>query len=372
MFRNILFVVIAVFLVSCAHTPEIGPRSTDHMGKAVEYPALPQIKFEKNFVLAGEPSVTFNVEDRTATLAFETVAPTPSVGVYYGVYFPNEKIQTPHYRRGEGINTEHPSTRHSTKLKIYELEHPQIDVAGLKKNGGGVVCYRLALFDPTKNRTIFYHRRFAYLNDQIVPTVVEGPFVDMVTRESAAISWETDTPTACKLTVNGTIYESAVDPDRPLHHEMKVDGLNPSTICSYTVDIPGGIGSKKFNFKTQGRPGERFKFAFLSDSRGGMGGGERMMNGANYKMIRRLLGSAYLHDGDFIVFGGDLVNGGTTSVADIRMQYATWKGAAEGVGHFIPIYEGMGNHESVVDIYSPYGYKKGKPVGIVFDKTGDD
>ena len=83
----------------------------------------------------------------------------------------------------------------------------------------------------------------------------------------------------------------------------------------------------------------------MCDSRAGLGGGERSVNGVNVRAVRKYFTSAYLQDVDMIFFPGDLINGHTASERDFREQLQAWKRIAEPVGHTIPIYETMGNHE---------------------------
>lgn len=87
----------------------------------------------------------------------------------------------------------------------------------------------------------------------------------------------------------------------------------------------------------------------MSDCREGVGGGERGFAGVNYHKLSHFMIDAYNNGADVILFGGDLINGYTTSMDDYRMQLKAWKDATEQIGCYIPIYEGMGNHEALMD-----------------------
>jgi len=65
-----------------------------------------------------------------------------------------------------------------------------------------------------------------------------------------------------------------------------------------------------YHFKTAPRKVfPKFEFAIMSDSRAGVGGGERGFAGVNYHKLSRFMAEAYNNGADFILFGGDLVNG---------------------------------------------------------------
>ena len=96
-----------------------------------------------------------------------------------------------------------------------------------------------------------------------------------------------------------------------------------------------------------------------------MGGGEYSYKGVNYRSLADLFTVAYRQDVDFILFGGGLVNGYTTNVRDFELQLEAWKKAIEPIGHYVPIYEGMGNHEALTDVYATPDSK------IEVDKEGD-
>ncbi len=64
--------------------------------------------------------------------------------------------------------------------------------------------------------------------------------------------------------------------------------------------------------------------------------------------------AAGVHDkkAAFLIFTGDLISGYTTSEDDFRAQMRSWKRAYGPLWHHIPVYTGMGNHESLFDEYS--------------------
>jgi hypothetical protein len=103
----------------------------------------------------------------------------------------------------------------------------------------------------------------------------------------------------------------------------------------------------------------------MSDSRGGIQCGEiGAAGGVNYDTTSKLLIDSYNRGAEFVVFGGDLINGYTTNEDDYRVQLEAWKDASELVGGSLPIYEVIGNHEALENAYND-----GSSYGISFDKV---
>ena len=89
-------------------------------------------------------------------------------------------------------------------------------------------------------------------------------------------------------------------------------------------------------------------FAYLGDSREGVGGGERNFMGLNLETVKYAMRLAYRQGADLLLMAGDLANGYTTSREDFRTQLGAWKQAAGDFWHERPVYVGMGNHESLL------------------------
>ena len=136
-------------------------------------------------------------------------------------------------------------------------------------------------------------------------TLTEGPFVDCVTHDSAIISWETDQPSRGVILINET---EVTDSKLSIHHEVLITGLKPDRRYVYRVRYATDDGlTPSSSFRTSPAPGSQrpFKFGFMSDSRGGVGGGERSMNGVNFKDLSAFATELYYKGADFICFGGN-------------------------------------------------------------------
>jgi len=178
-----------------------------------------------------------------------------------------------------------------------------------------------------------------------------GPFVDLVGPDSFVISWETDVPARGAVVLADTIF---ADPEVSLTHEVAVDGLRPDTDYDYRVRYgPNDPLAGPFRVRTAPEDGAAgCRFAYASDSRGGAAGGEYELEGVNHATFKAILADAVSKEVDLMLFGGDLVNGYTTSEDAFRSELDSWKRAAGSVAFSLPIYEGVGNHEQLGDYLS--------------------
>jgi hypothetical protein len=73
--------------------------------------------------------------------------------------------------------------------------------------------------------------------------------------------------------------------------------------------------------------------------------------GVNQKTLERIAAVAYQQGAQFLVQGGDLFNGYTTSPEDFRTQFYSWKQGVSGFWHTRPVYTAMGNHEALLRVF---------------------
>jgi hypothetical protein len=211
-------------------------------------------------------------------------------------------------------------------------------------------------------------------------SIVEGPLATLITSDdptSLVIAWQTDSQ--CKPTVYvwlADIRDGEVQMDNGHYliqeakrfsntarngsdrHEVPLSGLKPSTDyvygvkCERTPDSGTSTEcacSRLYHVRTAPRAGEgNVTFAYCGDSRGDYGGGERDLSGSNFRALTRIAGHAYGSGAEFLIFGGDLIDGYTTDEADFTMQLKSWKRAVAAFWRTRPVYPGMGNHEALV------------------------
>ena len=191
-------------------------------------------------------------------------------------------------------------------------------------------------------------------------TLTEGPYLTRLSSDdptSAVVVFRTDRTARGRVRVRpaGGAGEGALfaeDRSSTLH-EVRISGLDPGVEYGYEVRVEDGSGDEyhtgRYRFHAAPSPGaDRVRFAFVSDTREGVGGGERAFAGHNAYCLRRILSHAMRQGAELFLFGGDLVNGYTSSKADFRLQFRAWKGSVSGFWRTRPVYTAMGNHETLL------------------------
>ncbi len=215
------------------------------------------------------------------------------------------------------------------------------DFFKLKEKGRGIVGFRVI---DAEGR-IIYEGRVAFDGKgpyRVLPTIVEGPFVNELSPTGCVVSFETQVPIATTITVDGKKFHDA---GAGTHHEIAVDGLRPATSYDYTIAY--GEREDRRHFKTAPKAGNRqpFTFAFASANRATTGGGERDFGGTNYSSTRAVMAAAVLNHAVFLQASGDITNGGNTSEGGHLIEYANWKRALDPFWCSLPVYVGFGDHE---------------------------
>ena len=217
------------------------------------------------------------------------------------------------------------------------------DMINWESNGMGTIGYRVI----SENGQLLFDDYCGFSYDgkrfDIIPVISEGPFINQLTDTGCVISFKTTMPVDASIKVNGkTIKEK-----KPaINHEILIDGLKPATQYDYTVFY--GNLSQSYHFETALPKGsyQPFTFAYLSDSRGGQGGGERNFYGPNAYIVKKAMALATQEKVKFMQFTGDLITGYGLSAADMNLQYHNWKQTVSPFAHYLPVITGMGNHEA--------------------------
>jgi hypothetical protein len=246
-------------------------------------------------------------------------------------------------------------------INIKEDLSGKYDMIGWEKSGKGTIGYRLV----NDEGDIIYDGKVSFTGKgpfKVAPTVVQGPFVNLVTDDGATISFTTNKVTKGSVKVEGRVFNSKRLDN---YHEIKVKGLKPATEYKYTINYGGS--SQTFAFTTAPKKGTRsaFVFSYGSDSRNGNGGGERSIYGANAYIMKKMMAMNGHKQIAFAQFSGDLIDGYLTDKAEINLQYANWKRAVEPFAHYFPIYISMGNHEALMNVFRAKGEEK---AAIAVDK----
>ncbi len=241
-------------------------------------------------------------------------------------------------------------------VDIEETLSGRYDMIGWEDSGKGTLGYRVV----GENGFIFYDGKVSFIAGDVFKidtTVVEGPFINILTQEGATISFKTNEKIIARVTVEGKTFTEA---EPCYQHEIEVKGLKPNH--DYAYEIHYGSNKQQYSFHTAPKPGSRtaFSFGYASDSRSGNGGGERTMLGANYYIVKKIVSLANQQGVSFCQFTGDLVSGYSKHKEEIELEYANWKQAVGPFAHYFPVVAGMGNHEALIYAF-PY---KGSRVSI--------
>ncbi len=286
-------------------------------------------------------------EDSSFKFEIETSYKRSGLRIYLGVLEPGKKYPVPRYRFLLVDKDPAKRTTHIFRYNLERFEAYNKDVLNFRKNGFGIIQYQIVI--PVYGGEEVFYGRFGFIKKNKkyfrAPIIIEGPFIDQVTTNSAVISYTLNEFGTNKSTliINDKTYKS-----EGIKNEIIIKDLSTAKSYNYSIQIDGYPGDFSGIFKTDsGKP--NFKFAVMCDSRGGYGYSEST-TGTSFNVVRNLMIRAADKDIDFIVFPGDLVDGYLDNVSAIREQYAAWKKAVEPVAWKIPIYEGIGNHEMVIDI----------------------
>jgi hypothetical protein len=177
-------------------------------------------------------------------------------------------------------------------------------------------------------------------------SIIEGPFINLLTDTSTVISFETNYSLKATIEITGIIY---ADTETYKYHEIHVGNLSPNTGYQYTVNY--GSNKDTFHFLTAPEPGTRsgFTFAYASDSRANNGGGERDLRGTNSYMMKKIAALCSQKEVAFFQFTGDLIDGYSIDPDEIELEYANWKRTVDPFACYFPIICGIGNHELLMN-----------------------
>ncbi|MFH1850812.1 MAG: metallophosphoesterase [Candidatus Neomarinimicrobiota bacterium] len=259
--------------------------------------------------------------------------------LYYGL------IQT------EGIKYHYPVFFHrrtkisggKTTVKIKENLGGLFDISGWEKSGLLRLGYRVV----TSSGDILYDGKIIISGTgpfRVEPSIIEGPFVNLLTPDGATISFVTSTSLQAEITVGRRVFR---DEQVASSHEIAISGLKADQDYEYIVRY--GDLTDSYSFHTAPQPGSRkpFTFAYASDGRGNAGGGERDIKGTNAYIMKRIAVTSALKNARFFQFTGDFIDGCKTDTESLNLEYANWKRAIEPFAHYLPFVPGMGNHESL-------------------------
>jgi len=225
------------------------------------------------------------------------------------------------------------------------------DFFKFSEKGKGVVGFRV--IDETGR--LLYEGRVAFTGKgpyEVVPTVIEGPLVNLLRPDGCTISFETSQPVKASISVGGRQFG---DTAAATHHEIALSGLKPETAYEYSIRY--GDRTDAHRFRTALPEGSRkaFTFGFTADQRAVTGGGEHDLGAVDYSAARASIAAAMLNGASFMVAMGGQTTGNNPTVGGHLLEHANWKRSLEPFWSHIPVYPATGNHEAN---YIPFALDK--------------
>ncbi len=257
--------------------------------------------------------------------------------VFYSLWDPMEsRYPMPHYRFDTPIDAQGRARVDMSNLT------GRFDLSGWQASDEGILYYRVA----NALGAIVYEGKFFFTAKPFTvgASISAGPWVAKVTHDSATVAFETNRSILAHIIADGRTFSDAVPATR---HEIELGGLPAASHIGYTVRAGGH--EESYGFTTAPRPGTRsnFVFAYSTDSRESIASGERSMAGVNAYMMRRVMALSAAKDAAFLQFTGDTMSGYDANVPMQLVKYANFQRAILPWASRIPVYTGMGNHETI-------------------------
>lgn len=236
-----------------------------------------------------------------------------------------------------------PITAGKVHIPIIGNLEGRYDMVNWEANQSGVIGFRV-----TDERGDFLYDGRVHFEGtgpfSVGPTIVEGPFINCITPNSAVIAF-------VSLTAADTFQLEVAGQQHVFfgknRHEIRLTDLNPATSYNYLLKAGNHKQQHSFNTAPPNGAAAPFTFAYASDSRKSTGGGERNIYGTNAYIMKKLAALAVYKGAAFFQFSGDLVDGYVTDPEEMHLQLANWKRAIEPFSHGLPWYVAFGNHESL-------------------------
>jgi len=189
-----------------------------------------------------------------------------------------------------------------------------------------------------------------------------GPYLNMTTKTSTALLWETDRPTTATL-LYGELGEldRSIEFDTPSRvHDTVIEGLDPATLYYYKVVAEDSSGAKidsgLLTFQTAVEDDQPFSFAIIGDTE------------ARPHVNHQIISLIWEQRPNFVINCGDLTDGGKR---DHRFQWTHEYFLGVGALHArVPVFPVAGNGEGDLHWYKHY-HALPEPEGYYSFRYGD-
>ena len=229
-----------------------------------------------------------------------------------------------------------------TKLK------GRYDMSGWEQSNRGHLGYRV-MDDKGKilyDGLLSFEKKDEFI---VLPSIIEGPILSSMTDSSVTVRYVTNRKVLSEIKSNKTVFK---DKEASKIHELTIVGLEANKKYDYSINCAGNTFT--YNFTTAPKSGSRsnFTFAYVSDARAGIGGGERNIYGVNAYVLKKAMALSLQQNAVFMQFSGDLINGYSNSREKTELQYANFKKVISPFAAYMPFNASIGNHE-VLGVHFP-------------------
>ncbi len=363
--------VLSAWVTDSGYASETGTRSPEADGykpykkyRLKNFFSLDQLR---SAMVASEKGLKIRFKKEMTLLDGSAVQKNNIYGtVCFGPYPFESKETSVHHKR---LRKCRPVNKGEGRLDLDYLLRSGVNSEGWSETGSALVRFHLFLQHPKKDRRLGFYDvlvRFAKSKTGIrrLPAVSEGPFMyykSPMATGPVFLHLKTDLPAKVQVQCNSKTYG---DQHKKTEHVFELKGLLPAKTYAYSLLVDGLKIPGNYRLQTAPAPGTgTVRFGYMGDSREGVGYGEQSFMGLNAQVLQMMIVQASLKKSDFIIFGGDLVDGATNNKTDFEMQLYAWKQVMAPFWHSHPVYQCMGNHETLLNVF-----QDGSAMGIRLDK----
>ncbi len=299
----------------------------------------------------GEKGLTVDFTHVTTLLDGSPMDPTTLYGVASFGPWPFEARQTRYDRKRPRFTIDVVKGR--AVLPVQKLLEPRYNTEDWSDAGTVSIRYELYEVRPGPDRFLGIFDSFAAfrktpegIRNEVA--LLEGPLIHMLDSrhpETLQISLRTSRASRPTVVLDDKRRFPATRSDT--RHVFTVDGLEAGSASGYRVELNGELSPRHRLLAASPLGSATMTFAYAGDARSGHGGGDANVMGVNHGSLDDLLVQAHRAEVEVMVFGGDIINGYTSSPADFRAQIHSFKQAAAGLWSERPLVTALGNHEAL-------------------------
>lgn len=286
-------------------------------------------------------------EDGTAYAHWKSSEPVITGGVAWGNYFADQPVDTLSFRYQQTCPDPVMTTSHKMVIK------KNIDVDKYY----GFQAYNIDIEKKKREFSLQYPAAYSDLNGKMVqiPMPVRGPRIAFQNKKAIALDVESSIAADISIALYSEGNEiEVINTENTQRASIRFNHLMEDSVYNYQVTMTSLL-DPAIKYETgmipvstpSSKKTNEFTFSFMSDGRAADDISDlQANNGVAYQSIQQLAINAYQQGSDFMIFGGDLINGYTSDYENAKIQYQTWMESVSPVWKYMPIYPSVGNHDA--------------------------